>query len=106
MYPYEGLHTLLPRFLHLLQALSLHRHILNPELEASITCGGGIDSGEILVTKVGKGRDKNNNDLVWIGKADNYASHLSNEANGTIIISTNSYNALSDEGKTTGLSHS
>ena len=51
------------------------RNILNPKFGVKIACGGGIDYGEILVTKVGKGRDKNNNDLVWIGKADNYASH-------------------------------
>ena len=75
------------------------RNILNPKLDAKIRCGGGIDYGEILVTKVGKGRDKNNNDLVWIGKADNYASHLSNEADNTIIISTNSYNILHESRK-------
>lgn len=77
------------------------RHILNPTLETNIICGGGIDSGEILVTKVGKGRDQNNNDLVWIGKADNYASHLSNEASSSIIISTNVYNVLAENRKTT-----
>jgi len=75
------------------------RNILNPKLGTQITCGGGIDYGKILVTKVGKGRDKNNNDLVWIGKADNYASHLANEANNKIIISTNSYNVLIDDRK-------
>lgn len=75
------------------------RNILNPKLGASIRCGGGIDYGKILVTKVGKGRDKNNNDLIWIGKADNYASHLSNEADNTIIISTNSYKVLSADRK-------
>jgi adenylate cyclase len=76
------------------------RNILNPKLGTQITCGGGIDYGKILVTKIGKGRDKNNNDLVWIGKADNYASHLANEANNTIIISTNSYKVLSQDRKT------
>jgi adenylate cyclase len=75
------------------------RNILNPKLETKITCGGGIDYGKILVTKIGKGRDKNNNDLVWIGKADNYASHLANAASNTIIISTNSYNVLIDDRK-------
>ena len=70
------------------------RNILNPKLQTQITCGGGIDYGKILVTKIGKGRNKNNNDLVWIGKADNYASHLANEAKNTIIISTNSYAVL------------
>ena len=75
------------------------RNILNPKLKTTITCGAGIDSGEILVAKVGKGRDKNNNDLVWIGKADNYASHLANEAKDSIIISTNSYDVLSKDKK-------
>lgn len=75
------------------------RKILNPKLETKITCGGGIDFGEILVTKIGKGRNKNNNDLVWIGKADNYASHLANEAKNSIIISTNSYNVLISDRK-------
>lgn len=75
------------------------RNILNPQLNASIRCGGGIDYGKILVTKVGKGRDKNNNDLIWIGKADNYASHLSNEADNSIVISVNSYNALANDRK-------
>lgn len=75
------------------------RNILNPILNVNIKCGAGIDSGEILVVKVGKGRNKNNNDLVWIGKADNYASHLANEANNTVIISTNAYNKLSKDNK-------
>jgi len=75
------------------------RTILNPKLGTQITCGCGIDYGKILVTKIGKGRDKNNNDLVWIGKADNYASHLANDANNTIIISTNSYNVLIEDRK-------
>jgi class 3 adenylate cyclase len=75
------------------------RNILNPKLETKITCGGGIDYGKILVTKIGKGRNKNNNDLVWIGKADNYASHLANEAKNTLIISTNSYNILAADRK-------
>lgn len=75
------------------------RNILNPKLGTNIRCGGGIDCGKILVTKVGKGRDKNNNDLIWIGKADNYASHLSNEADNSIIISTDSYRKLADSRK-------
>lgn len=75
------------------------REILNPILGTKILCGAGIDSGEILVIKVGKGRNKNNNDLVWIGKADNYASHLANEAVNTIIISKNAYARLSNDRK-------
>lgn len=76
------------------------RNILNPTLKTSITCGAGIDSGEILVAKVGKGRDINNNDLVWIGEADNYASHLANESENSVIISTNAYDMLYKDRKT------
>lgn len=76
------------------------RNILNPTLKTEIVCGAGIDYGDILVAKVGKGRDKNNNDLVWIGKADNYASHLANEADDSIIISVNSYGMISKDRKT------
>ena len=74
-------------------------NILNPSLGTNIVCGSGIDTGKILVTKVGKGRDKNTNDLVWIGQADNYASHLANEANSSTIISTNTYNLLHESSK-------
>ena len=75
------------------------RNILNPILGTNIICGAGVDNGKILVTKVGKGRDKNNNDLIWIGKADNYASHLSNEASNTVIISANTYSIMGKEVK-------
>lgn len=75
------------------------RNILNPTLGTTIKCGAGIDFGTTLVTKVGKGRNTENQDLVWIGKASNYASHLSNEANNSIIISTNSFNKLHESRK-------
>ncbi len=77
------------------------RNILNPTLETSIRCGAGIDVGETLVTKVGVGRNTENNDLVWVGQASNYASHLSNEANNSIIISTNTYHRMSEDRKKT-----
>lgn len=76
------------------------RNILNPKLTTNLMCGGGIDYGKTLITKVGKGRDPNNNDLVWVGQACNYASHLSNEANNSIIISNRSYDVLNDSRKT------
>lgn len=63
------------------------KKILNPTLGANIKCGIGIDYGQALITKVGKGANVNNNDVVWIGKATNYASHLCNEADDCIIIS-------------------
>lgn len=75
------------------------RSILNPTLGTTISCGSGIDMGKTLVTKVGKGRNTENQDLVWVGKACNYASHLSNEANNSIIISTNAYDRLAESKK-------
>ncbi len=75
------------------------RDILNPILGTTIKCGGGIDYGTTLITKVGRGRNSENQDLVWIGKASNHASHLANEANNSIIISTESYNKLHDSRK-------
>lgn len=75
------------------------RNILNPILGTDIKCGAGIDYGEILVTKIGKGRNTNNNDLVWVGKADNYASHLANEADNSIIISVKSFGVLNENRK-------
>jgi len=75
------------------------RNILNPILQTKIICGAGIDYGKTLVIKVGKGRDQDNNDLVWLGKASNYASHLANEASNTIIISGESFKVLSKDRK-------
>lgn len=75
------------------------RNLLNPILGTEIKCGAGIDYGKTLVTKIGKGKDNNNNDLIWIGKASNHASHLANEANNSIIISTDSHSILHKERK-------
>jgi adenylate cyclase len=77
-------------------------NILNPGLNVNISCGAGIDFGQILITKVGTGRDMNKNDLVWVGKATNYASHLSSQANNSVIVSTNSYGKLDDTRKLSG----
>jgi class 3 adenylate cyclase len=64
-------------------------NILNPQFkpEYAINIGLGIDTGETLITKVGKGRDASNNDLVWVGKACNYASHMCSYAMNAIYIS-------------------
>ena len=75
------------------------RNILNPTLETSIRCGLGIDYGVTLVTKVGKGGNPDNSDLVWIGKASNYASHLCNEADNSIIVSRATFGKLADDRK-------
>lgn len=83
-------------------AMQIHwavRNILNPTLMTSILCGAGVDFGETLVTKVGKGRNTENNDLVWVGQASNYASHLSNEANNSTIISVGTFNGMIEDRK-------
>lgn len=72
------------------------RNILNSKISTKVSCGIGIDYGKILITKVGKGSNPNNNDLVWVGPAANYASHLATEANNTIIISDKTYKQLDD----------
>jgi len=83
-------------------AMQIHwavRNILNPTLKTSIQCGAGVDNGVVLVTKVGKGRNTENQDLVWIGKASNYASHLSNEADNSTIISVDTFNKMDKNNK-------
>ena len=75
------------------------RNLLNKYLDVKLNIGIGIDFGKILITKVGKGRDPNNNDLVWVGQACNYASHYCQEANNTIIISEKTYNAMNESVK-------
>jgi class 3 adenylate cyclase len=74
-------------------------NVLNPNLKEGLNIGCGIDVGKTLITKVGKGRDINNNDLIWIGKACNYASHLTQSANNTIIISKSVYDSIAAEAK-------
>ncbi|MFN0203862.1 MAG: adenylate/guanylate cyclase domain-containing protein [Bacteroidia bacterium] len=59
-----------------------------------IRYGIGIETGETLVVKVGKGRDINTQDLIWLGEACNYASYYSDKANNQIIISQKVYNKL------------
>ncbi len=76
------------------------RTILNPALGTKIMCGAGVDNGPTLVTKVGQGRNTENQDLVWIGKASNYASHLANEASNSTIISVDTYNNMDKDNKT------
>jgi class 3 adenylate cyclase len=76
-------------------------NILNVKFkpEYAINIGIGIDTGVTLITKVGKGRDLSNNDLVWVGKACNYASHMCNESENKIYISPTVYNKLADSNK-------
>lgn len=76
-------------------------NILNPKFkpEFAINIGIGIDTGKTLITKVGKGRDLSNNDLVWVGKACNYASHMCNESRNMIYISPTVYGVLDGTNK-------
>lgn len=76
------------------------RQILNPLLGTIIQCGAGVDNGTTLVTKVGKGRNTENQDLVWIGKACNHASLLANEANNSTIISVDTFRNMAVDNKT------
>lgn len=78
------------------------RNILNTKLPTALKCGLGVDYGKTLVTKVGKGRDINNQDLIWVGQASNYASHLCNSANNTIIISERTFGRLSEDRRLSG----
>ncbi len=68
--------------------------LLSPKLEKPIKIGCGVDFGKTLIIKVGKGRDDNNKDLVWVGQASNYAAHLSDIGNNSIIISERTYNRM------------
>lgn len=74
-------------------------NILNTKLTPSLKIGIGIDYGRTLITKVGKGRDLNNSDLVWIGKACNYASHLSGHGSNSTLITTRTYNKINHNSK-------
>lgn len=66
----------------------------------SLSFGIGIDTGTVLIVKGGV-RGENNNDLVWVGNATNYAVKLSNiKRDGQIRIMPSVYAALSPGNKT------
>lgn len=69
-------------------------HLLSTHLKTPIKIGCGIDFGKVLIIKVGKGRDNNNKDIVWVGKASNYAAHLSDNGKNSIIISERTYDRM------------
>ncbi len=75
--------------------------VLNKKLpsDKKINIGIGIDTGEVLITKVGRGRNDSNNDLVWVGKACNYASHMCNESENKIYISPTVFSYLQKTNK-------
>lgn len=69
-------------------------NVLNKHLKEKIRIGIGVDYGETLVTKVGKGRDPNNHDLIWVGQACNHACHLCEKGTNSIWISQQVYNSI------------
>lgn len=89
---------------------TLINKILNPLLyekfSFKLSCGIGIHTGYITLTKVGmRGKDQDQEtpdyDLVWLGDSTNYASKFSDVvANSDIFISKSTYENLSDFNKT------
>lgn len=77
--------------MHILGAI---RELLNAELATGINVGVGIDRGETLITKVGKGKDPNNQDLIWVGTSCNIASHLSEYGNNEIYATEDVFSDL------------
>lgn len=81
--------------------------LLNPALDKAIkhriSCGVGIHTGEITLSKVGmKGKEQqedaeNEFGIAWIGNSTNLACKYSAAVgNGTIFISPSTYSALTD----------
>lgn len=80
---------------------SLNKFLKSNVNNKLIECGIGIDSGTILVTKVGMYGLENDEekddetDCVWVGKITNYASKYSDVAKGgEIIVSEKVYNDI------------
>lgn len=76
---------------------------LDQEIKHRISCGIGIHTGEVSLSKVGmKGKEQqedteNEFGIAWIGNSTNLACKFSGAVdNGTIFISTSTYSALSD----------
>ena len=61
----------------------------------------GIDTSKLLVCRIGVRAD---NDLVWVGRAANYAAKLCaiTESSSVVYITSSVYNALSEESKLGG----
>ena len=81
--------------------------LLNPALDRAIkhrvSCGVGIHTGEITLSKVGmKGKEQQEDaedefGIAWIGNSTNLACKFSGAVgNGTIFISPSTYSALTD----------
>lgn len=76
---------------------------INPILSkySTIDYGIGIDDGEILCTKIGRGGDANTKDLIWIGNPVNKSVRISelHKEPYNIGISSYVYDNLTDEVK-------
>lgn len=77
--------------------------LLEQEMKHRISCGIGIHTGEISISKVGmKGKEQQDDaesefGIAWIGNSTNMACKYSGAVdNGTIFISESTYSALSD----------
>lgn len=77
--------------------------ILDQAIKHRISCGIGIHTGDVLLSKVGmKGKEQqegkeNEFGIAWIGNSTNLACKFSGAVdNGTIFISTSTYSELSD----------
>lgn len=69
-----------------------------PSSDYQVTHAVGIDSSPLLVSRIGY---RGNNDLIWMGKAGNYAAKLCafRDGNFTSWITDAVYKSLSDEAK-------
>lgn len=88
-----------------LQISYLALHVISPEIKSAYPNTSyqlqqviGVDTGKLFVAKTGI---RNNNDLVWIGRAPNYAAKLCNiRDNGyTSFITEDVFNRLRDDVK-------
>lgn len=80
--------------------------VLDQKMKHRISCGIGIHTGEIFLSKVGmRGKEQNENSenefgIAWIGNSTNLACKQSSAVEcGTIFISTSTYAVLSDVNK-------
>jgi len=77
--------------------------VLDQKIKHRVSCGIGIHTGDISLSKVGmKGKEQDNEaenefGIAWIGNSTNLACKFSGAVdNGTIFISSSTYAALSD----------
>lgn len=58
---------------------------------SEIDFGIGIDDGKILCAKIGKGRDSNNQDLIWLGNAVNKAVKIGDNQKSPYQVGISSF---------------